>query len=450
MNSYSLNIANYIIRFISESDSPDLLPGERFLRNIYTGSDSDIIITVHSGRFILPVDSEKVFDAPYVEEINGIRIKKSDKFWSVHKHNNDLYIKSVFPLSSDKKSAVLKFSLSDKNWDLYFDGADRVIDPFEYPLDGLILYYLTAIKGDIMIHASGVNHDGRGYLFSGVSGKGKTTMAKLWDNEGAQVIHDDRLILRETENGYKMHNTPVYKNDEPKESSLDMIYLIDHGKENGLSPIGGAVTVSMVMANCIQHAWDPEIISRLLDSVSKVCSAVPVGLLSFKPDKSIVDYILKDNKAPENHIIVKDIGFSLLAEGKSLKVKADGYSMYPSIKPGSIVLIEPLAEDISPSPGEIIAWKRESGFVVHRLVRIIKEGDKISFITRGDSCAYKDKPVTRNQIAGKVVQVESDTGRLLSAGGKLIRKPCYLYNRLIVWVLLRIRRIHPPTPPRGG
>lgn len=59
MNSYSLNIANYIIRFISESDLPDLVPGERFLRNIYKGSDSDIIISVHSGKFIIPVDSEK-------------------------------------------------------------------------------------------------------------------------------------------------------------------------------------------------------------------------------------------------------------------------------------------------------------------------------------------------------------------------------------------------------
>jgi len=47
-----------------------------------------------------------------------------------------------------------------------------------------------------MIHASGVNNAGHGYIFSGVSGKGKSTMAKLWDNSGARVIHDDRLILR--------------------------------------------------------------------------------------------------------------------------------------------------------------------------------------------------------------------------------------------------------------
>jgi signal peptidase I len=147
------------------------------------------------------------------------------------------------------------------------------------------------------------------------------------------------------------------------------------------------------------------------------------------------------NKAPDNHIIVKNIGFSLLDEGKTLRVKAEGFSMYPSIKPGSVILIEPLAEGFFPSPGEIIAWKRQSGFVVHRLVKITKEENKINFITRGDSCAYEDQPIIRDQIAGKVIQVETLSGTILSSGDKLIRKPSYLYNRLMVWVLVRIRKL---------
>jgi signal peptidase I len=147
------------------------------------------------------------------------------------------------------------------------------------------------------------------------------------------------------------------------------------------------------------------------------------------------------NKASDNHIIVKNIGFSLLSEGTSLKVKADGYSMYPSIKPGSVILIEPLADGLSPLPGEIIAWKRESGLVVHRLVKITKEENKISYITRGDSCVCEDQPILRDQIAGKVIRVETPSGTILSSGNKLIRKPFYLYNRLMVWVLLRIRKL---------
>ena len=96
-------------------------------------------------------------------------------------------------------------------WDLWIETDRTKTDPLEYPLDGLILYYLTVINNDIMIHASGVNYAGKGFLFSGVSGKGKSTMAGIWDNRGAKVIHDDRLIIRKTGDGYRMFNTPVYE-----------------------------------------------------------------------------------------------------------------------------------------------------------------------------------------------------------------------------------------------
>ncbi len=206
----------------------------------------------------------------------------------------NFYIKSVFPLSSLKKTAILKFSLSDRNWDLWLDGAGNETDPLEYPLDGLVLYYLTAINGDIMIHASGVNNLGHGYLFSGVSGKGKTTMAKLWDNSGARVIHDDRLILRNTGNGYMMFSTPVYSNDVPRESPVNKIFLIEHGSRNEHIPVSGASAISMVMANCIQHNWDQNIVARLIGSVSLMCNAIPVVQLHFRPDRNIIDEILEN------------------------------------------------------------------------------------------------------------------------------------------------------------
>jgi signal peptidase I len=161
---------------------------------------------------------------------------------------------------------------------------------------------------------------------------------------------------------------------------------------------------------------------------------------------------LKMNKVSDNHIIVKNIGFSLLAEGTTIRVKTDGYSMYPFIKPGAIILIEPLKEESVPVPGEIIAWKRESGFVVHRLVRIVKSGNEVRYITRGDSCSLEDQPVSKEQIAGKVVRIETGSGKIKVSGNELIRKPVYLYNRLILWILIRFRRIliGPPIPLKGG
>ena len=99
------------------------------------------------------------------------------------------------------------------------------------------------------------------------------------------------------------------------------------------------------------------------------------------------------NSDPDKHKIIRDIGFSLLAEGKVIKIRADGYSMYPSVKPGSLVHIHPVTEDATPMPGEIVAWKRESGFVVHRLISIIKNDGNILYVTRGDSCTNEDAPI---------------------------------------------------------
>ncbi len=294
MKKLNLNIADYRIRFESADDGPELVTSERFKKFLCKDHDPDILIKIHSGKYDIPRKAEKVFDAPYVEEISGIRIKKSNKFWSIYKNHHDLFIRTSFPLSHKKKKGVLKFSLRTREWDMWIEGKGRETDPMEYPLDGLILYYITAIHGDIMIHASGINNAGKGYLFCGISGKGKTTMAKLWDKAGARVIHDDRLIIRNSKKGLMMYNTPVYKNDSPRESKLDRLFLIGHGKKNQIIPVRGAECVSLVMANCIQHNWNPEIVAKLLDSVSMMCGSVPVARLLFKPDRSVIDHILEN------------------------------------------------------------------------------------------------------------------------------------------------------------
>jgi len=293
MRSYNLNIAGYNIRLESADDGPDLVPSQRFRKNIVRSPLYDVCIKVHHGGLRPDEEAERLFVAPYIVEINGYKITRSDNFWSVYKQNGDLLLVTNFPDSPGKK-AILKFSLSIREWDLWIENAGYETDPLEYPLDGLILYYLTAINADLMIHASGVFYNGRGYIFSGMSGKGKTTMATLWDNIGAQVIHDDRLIIRDNEGIFRMHNTPVYRNDNPRSASVDRIFLIGHGKENMITPLREAAAVSNVVANCIQHNYSPDMIARFLGSVSLMCSKVPVARLTFRPDRSIIEYILRN------------------------------------------------------------------------------------------------------------------------------------------------------------
>jgi signal peptidase I len=139
--------------------------------------------------------------------------------------------------------------------------------------------------------------------------------------------------------------------------------------------------------------------------------------------------------------VLKDIGFTLLAEGKTIKVKADGYSMYPAIKPGSIIYIEPLDESALLTPGDIIAWKRESGLVVHRLIRIASDERATLYITRGESSINEDRPVISYQIAGRVFRIENPGVKPMTVSINKLKVINYRINRLRVWFMLKLKRI---------
>jgi signal peptidase I len=139
---------------------------------------------------------------------------------------------------------------------------------------------------------------------------------------------------------------------------------------------------------------------------------------------------------------VKDIGLTLLAEGKTIRIKAHGYSMYPCIKPGSLILIEPLNIKGMPRSGEIIAIRRESGLIVHRLSKIINKNGVKWYIARGDSNAYADNPIKLDKIAGRIVRAESTGENPVPADISINTKPNYFVNRIRVIGLLLWKKLN--------
>ena len=150
------------------------------------------------------------------------------------------------------------------------------------------------------------------------------------------------------------------------------------------------------------------------------------------------------NKYLNKQTLVKDISLTLLSEGKTVRIKAHGYSMYPCIKPGSLLLIEPIQMKGAPVMGEIIAVRRETGLVVHRLSKIIIKNGVRLYIARGDSNAYSDYPVTLDMIPGRIVRAETTGENPVLADIRIHLKPNYIMNRLRVIylnVMIRVRRL---------
>ena len=137
---------------------------------------------------------------------------------------------------------------------------------------------------------------------------------------------------------------------------------------------------------------------------------------------------------------VKDMSITLLAEGKTIRIKAHGYSMYPAIKPGSLILIEPLRQKGKPVPGEIVALKREKGIVVHRVMKGVIKNGITYYITRGDSNSNKDTPVRIEKILGRVVKSEPTGENPEPADIRINTKPNYFYNRIRVIFIFIVKK----------
>lgn len=83
--------------------------------------------------------------------------------------------------------------------------------PLRYPVDQLVLLHHLALRGGVIVHAAGVVLEGRAYALCGVSGAGKTTVARAFiaAGLGERLLSDDRLIVRRSpEGGYLAWGTP--------------------------------------------------------------------------------------------------------------------------------------------------------------------------------------------------------------------------------------------------
>jgi hypothetical protein len=383
---------------LQSGDGVTLLPDDRYKAFLATGGDKpELTVEVLPGKGGVPADARKVFDASLMEETPEGPRSSGEPFWEVLSDGGVIYAKAS--LRDPVRYPVLVIPHRQMTWKLYSDSTGEVIDPLPWPVDGLLLYFLSALKGDVMIHGSGVSCRGKGWLFTGRSGSGKTTLAGIFDRAGDRVIHDDRLIIRKETQGWMMHSTPVYRNDELRSVSLDHLWVIRHGRSNVSEPVAGSAAVAMVLANCIQQNWNREMTEQLAATVDDMMASVRVSRLAFVPDRSIRDYLVA--RESDSKILAADVATAILGEERSVTTTTGGYSMWPAIRPGDRVVIDPLKESM-PAAGDIVALRRDGGYVVHRVYKVITRDGRQLFCTQGDAVVSPDEPSDEGMIAGIV------------------------------------------------
>ncbi|MDP4272341.1 MAG: signal peptidase I, partial [Bacteroidota bacterium] len=106
-------------------------------------------------------------------------------------------------------------------------------------------------------------------------------------------------------------------------------------------------------------------------------------------------------KTELGHEELVGIADSLLQEGRTVSFTMEGYSMYPTLKPGDIGFVKKCApEDLY--TGDIIVFRSAKKLVAHRLVKIVEKKNTHFYIAKGDNNRHTDTPFREEALIGKV------------------------------------------------
>jgi len=210
-----------------------------------------------------------------------------------------------------------------KSWHLYQDGAGRyvfepareslprrhvtidacftqgeVLGEFDLPpaggqatyplqdLDLVIFANWLADLGDLILHASGVEVEGRGYCFAGESGAGKSTLAAaLAEVPGVTVLGEDQVVLRLLGGRFWIFGTPWHVNParcSPRGAPLDRLFLLDRSNGHGAWPLSPVDGIAGLLQTAFVPYYRPEAVSRILETLAHLPERVPMDGLSYE------------------------------------------------------------------------------------------------------------------------------------------------------------------------
>ena len=228
----------------------------------------------------------------------------STGLWRLYRHQQQFYLTLASPLFGPLPYRVAILDPSFRTGEVYCRslsnpgsqemGAQLRLNPFEFPLDEVILvHYLVKGRG-VNVHAGGVAHDGQGLLFVGPSQAGKSTLTKLWQPTGAKLLSDDRIIIRRKSGAFHMYGTPWHGEaniGSPDSAPLTKIFFLAKASRNSVRPVGRMEAATRLLVSCFPPFHDQDGMTFVLNFLSQITAEIPCYELGFVPEPGVVDFI---------------------------------------------------------------------------------------------------------------------------------------------------------------
>ena len=161
----------------------------------------------------------------------------------------------------------------------------------------MVLFALaTAGLSTVLFHAAIVSYQGKGYMFLGPSGTGKSTHAGLWLKYigGTELANDDNPVVRIDDDGNGepvarvsgspwSGKTPCYRN---VSYPLGGIVLLHQAPYNKIRRLTGIHAYASLVSSISGKRWDERIADGLHQTENALASSVPMWYLECLPDEA--------------------------------------------------------------------------------------------------------------------------------------------------------------------
>ena len=228
-----------------------------------------------------------------------------DKFVSDNSSTTDIELRIEQRKSLDYQ--VERYELSKKYEQVLRYGSDILLtnrewnictllslhDPASFSILANHIFYSRAVYHNmIQCHSSLVDWKGKGILFLGPSGIGKTTQAELWNKyRDAIIINGDIVFVQETPDAFLGWGTPWHGSSPYCENTnvpVCAMVVLKQTLENSIRELTGFEKVTAVSNSVFYPRWLENGIELCLETLDHLLAKVPVYELSYRPDEDAV------------------------------------------------------------------------------------------------------------------------------------------------------------------
>lgn len=253
-------------------------------------------------RFLVPAVSDPdvslqvVIGSPEPRDATASAIFDSDAVWRLYRERDGFRIECTSEAFGDAPYKTAIFDESFTRGTIHLAPHVAHLNPLDYPLDEVLIANLLGRGRGVELHSCGViDADGRGRLFVGVSGAGKTTTARLWEGAASGIVSDDRVIVRERDGAMWMFGTPWHGEAELSMAGgvpLAGVYLLVQAEANAIRELDAAEAVARLFRCTFPLFYDGASLDFTLSYLERLVASVPVRELQFTRDRSVVDLVL--------------------------------------------------------------------------------------------------------------------------------------------------------------